>query len=591
MRSRLLLLVLLLCSQVFSAAEGLQQDSEGWTIFTPSSDTRIYYVSSSDGNDQTAASYSVGDVGGDPMNPSIAVSAYETFGAALNASRNDMPDWILVKRGDTLTEGTSFKNGRSVSERFVVSTYGDAIENPLFLPNSNQNGIGKCCGDFQYVAIQGLDFYARYRNPDDPAFETTDGANGFEIFVGGTHLGQHLLIEGSRFRFFANNTIQAGGELENIVMRRNTFLDNYGAGAHSQGIYAWNASIELEENIFDHNGWYQQAQDGADLIGEATIFNHNTYFADMHHVTMKGNVFLRSSSIQNKWTANQGVHSTTDVLVDDNLYVDGEIAMSIGGNTQGPHRFRDVVLQNNVMLKIGESQPTNRTLGWGIAVIDWDGGQVVNNYFLNQTKSEVNNTWGLEIKETVTDVEVSGNVFYNLNRANALVVDGAGDKTNVSIENNVFHHLENGGDLIRINTSLDGLSFAGNQYFHETNSSTAFRLPSGNIGFSDWTSQSGETGASWQESSFHDPSRDLESYLVSIGETGTFEHYIDLMRSVHMREWRPELMAAAVNQYIRSGFSDEEEGPVSIERSIEPVPLYNLEKLKRYDLKGRRVLD
>jgi hypothetical protein len=547
------ILVLML---VFTSVAGMQQNAQGWTVFTPSADTRIFYVSSSEGSDQTARGYSAAEVNPNPMNPSN-IAAFATFKAALDSVRNGFPDWILIKRGDTLTEGINLKNGRNPSERFVVATYGSAVANPLFLPGSNTQAISQCCKGFEYIAVQGLDFYAAYRNPDDPAFTTYGGNGGLSVFVGDTHVGHHLLIEGVRLRFFKGSTIQAWGELKDIVIRRSTFLDHYSTDSHCQGLYSANASLTLEENIFDHNGWYQQAQSGVDAPGKATMFNHNTYFVNMNNVTFKGNVFLRSSSIQNKWTANNGIHSTRDILIDDNLYVDGEIAMSIGGNKEGPHRFQNIAVRNNVMLKIGESQPTNRTLGWGIEIKDWDGGEVVNNYFLHQTKLQVNNTYGLNIFGTTSNVRIARNVFYNLHNAYALVVQDGGSKTNLDIESNVFHQFTNARALVHIHSSPAGTKWAKNQYYHANGSTNAFSVNGQSLGYTEWLTESGETNSQWQAGTFPDSTRDLESYLVSIGEAGSFDNYIHLMRSVHMGNWRPELMALSVNKFIRTGFGQE----------------------------------
>jgi hypothetical protein len=92
------------------------------------------------------------------------------------------------------------------------------------------------------------------------------------------------------------------------VIRRCLFLDNYCATAHSQGLYTNEISLTLEENIFDHNGWLiRQIESGNEQdSGQATMFNHNTYFTNAHTVVFRGNMFLRGSSIGTKWTANSG---------------------------------------------------------------------------------------------------------------------------------------------------------------------------------------------------------------------------------------------------------------------------------------------
>lgn len=53
---------------------------------------------------------------------------------------------------------------------------------------------------------------------------------------------------------------------------------------------------------------------------------------------------------------------------------------------------------------------------------------------------------------------------------------------------------------------------------------------------------------------YPDPDRDLESYLSTLGETPTFEAFLAAAREQSRSNWRPELTAAAVNDYIREGF-------------------------------------
>ena len=69
-----------------------------------------------------------------------------------------------------------------------------------------------------------------------------------------------VLLENNDFNFFSKGvSINGGGDVLDVVIRRNTIRNSYSESSHSQGIYAIHASVLLEENIFDHNGWYKQA--------------------------------------------------------------------------------------------------------------------------------------------------------------------------------------------------------------------------------------------------------------------------------------------------------------------------------------------
>ena len=88
-------------------------DADGWTSVTPSSDTHIIYVSSSTGSDANNG-----------LSPSTPV---KSLLAGISLLRSGMPDWLLLKRGDTWQEslgaeaGRWVKSGRSAQEPMLVS--------------------------------------------------------------------------------------------------------------------------------------------------------------------------------------------------------------------------------------------------------------------------------------------------------------------------------------------------------------------------------------------------------------------------------------------------------------------------------------
>ncbi len=66
------------------------KDAQGWSILTPSADSRLIYVSSA-GNDSTAKFYlpSDSEIGNDPFNPTGTILPYATITAALAQTRNN----------------------------------------------------------------------------------------------------------------------------------------------------------------------------------------------------------------------------------------------------------------------------------------------------------------------------------------------------------------------------------------------------------------------------------------------------------------------------------------------------------------------
>ena len=248
----------------------LEKDNEGWTIFKPSADSRIVYISQ-EGDDSTAQYYSISDeeINSDPYKPNTNIRAFATFSAAYAVTRNNYPDWILFKRGDTYNFSVNaVRSGRSSTEPFYIGAYGEAGSPPKFNQGTSfglsiSNTSSSNPKETKYFAVSSLQFYANSRDPQN----TTDylgPAGNFGLKLNAYGLGNSInssLIEGCEFIFQMNNGVTAdgGGSISEVTLRRNKFIFSYPDTAHSQGLWANKVNnFILEENIFDHNGWYSK---------------------------------------------------------------------------------------------------------------------------------------------------------------------------------------------------------------------------------------------------------------------------------------------------------------------------------------------
>jgi hypothetical protein len=549
-------LVIVMTITVIFAQNKLSKDVQGWTIFVPSSDTRIAYVSQSSGDDATGQPYAANasDISSDPFNPASSIKPYKSIAAALKAVRDTFPDWVLLKSGDTWYESGDVKNGRSDTEPFLFSAYGGAVR-PL-LKTGVKAGFDVCCKNTRNFAVVGISFYAHTRDPVSKDFSSDSGSTGFNIYTGEGYSAHGILIEDCVFRFYTNNVVQGPGTLNDIVIRRNVIADDYCANAHSQGLYTNNVSLLLEENVFDHNGWFKQSinADNAQAEGQATMFNHNTYFSAPHDVIFRNNLFLRASSIGNKWTANDGAASARNITIDNNLYVEGEIGISMGGNEAGPYRFKNISITNNVMLDIGRARPTNRTLGWGLDIQEWDSGSVYGNLFLHNALDTVNNVYAINVNGAAGSrgITIANNVIFGM-KTNGSLVTFIDTLASVVFRDNAVQSQNIAARLVTTG-GFSGLSFSSNSYFSARPAAEWFRAGGTNADLAGWVTRSGETGAQGNAISYPDPDRTVESYHASLGKPATFSSFIDEARKQSKANWRPEYTAAAINDWIRAGF-------------------------------------
>ena len=164
-------------------------------------------------------------------------------------------------------------------------------------------------------------------------------------------------------------------------------------------------------------------------------------------------------------------------MIDDNLYVDGEIGISMGGNQPGPLRWKNMQITNNVMLDIGLSRPTGRTLGWYVDATDWDGGLIAGNLFLHQCSPEVRNVYAIHVGSNdakgtydgqgvhCRNVTIRGNVIHGLQSSGPIIRAGGGEFfENVAFADNDVQLPGLEQPLVEVD-ELAGLKFKGNRYF------------------------------------------------------------------------------------------------------------------------------
>ena len=514
--------------------EGAQSRAQenGWTTYDPAPDTVVIYVSSATGDDTN-----------DGQSPDAPVAS---VARGLELIRDGSADWLLFRRGDTWSNGFNWgeRSGRSDDERIVVASYGTSSERPRFATGSAQ-GISICCGPQSNVSFLDLDFHAQTRDPDSPDFQGPQGSWAIRRCCGG---GGNLLFEGSRFRHYVTSVLQTGsdGAPVNIEFRRNVVAGNYSVDSHSQGIFASHVNgLLIEENVFDHNGW-NETIDG----GGATIFNHNLYLSGSNNVTVRENLFLRASSMGIKFRSDI-MNDMVGVSVVDNLFVEGEIGISIGGNTNQAERFRDVEIKDNVLTHIGRSNPTGRDFAWYIDVIDNRDVLIEDNHLLHQPLWT--NAFGVQLRGgSMINVSVLENNFYGI-RGRSIQVDGSAGWSSVRIEDNRLEDV-NGSHLIEESGDRTALSYSGNDYCAAAPSGAWFQTDAGAMSLSEWQVYASEPDALLHCHAYTDPTRTVADYQASVGGAPSFADFVQVARQQSKWQWNAAYTAAVVNDYLRRGF-------------------------------------
>jgi hypothetical protein len=345
-------------------------DANGWTVLTPSADSRLVYVSSSTGSDANN--------GLTPATPK------QTIAAADLLIRNGYPDWILLKRGDTFPQPSlgTWKNGRGAAEPMVLTYYGDTGDRPVIkLTNTliDWNGQNR-----NHQAFVGLDLYRAISDPDSPEFTNASCELAFRFVPSLTGDTANILVEDCRLRFCWINCEGREGVsymINNANFRRNIVAYNWVHGSsvdvngRISGMYVANTrGVVIEENVFHHNGWTEAP---AITDAEAAQYSHNVYMQNSNDGTMlvRGNVFSRAAS--------NGLQLRSGGTAEMNAFINNPIGMNFGYDIP-PTRYtgntfvRDnVVTDGNPMIPNDNTTPQTGAI-WGIR------RQLINNVSVNE---------------------------------------------------------------------------------------------------------------------------------------------------------------------------------------------------------------
>lgn len=562
----------------YSAPLDLQKNTDGWTKFSPSVDSRIVYISSSSGDDSTCTYHLPHSVGSDAFNPS-STAPCATYKKALTFAREGYPDWILFKRGETFTIDTAGAqsgiyaivptSGRGASEPSLTGAYGTTGASPIIQIDAGVSQAVRIMRNSpNWIALEGIDFYSFTRDPLNSSYVVPTG-NQLGLFIysgaGTTDTYNGIAIEGCKFRYFDDNMVSSVNlPVPDLVIRRSLFLDGYaGTGqSHNQGLLLSKQNTTLEENIFIHNGWLVAGGAG---IGEATVFNHNVYTSSPLGATYKNNIFIQGSNMNTKFTADQyddWAHgNSSPIIIDGNLYIDGQQGISFGNNSVGnTYPFSNVIIKNNIFSNIGR-QKNLQGISWGIDVsYDTTNAEIYNNLFINQSDPTVKNgNFIFAMAGILTDISVHDNKSYNVlntvwlrGMANGSQNSTGSTKTNIIFFNNK-HSTTSAGYFVDTN-SISGYSFAKNSYYGDKSSSSSFRVAGTEYSLTGWQSLSNDTSMV-ADSSFPDPTRSIETYMTSIGENASIDAFITKCRAQDRYNWDPRFTAEIVNQWVRGGFA------------------------------------
>lgn len=307
---------------------------------------------------------------------------------------------------------------------------------------------------------------------------------------------QNITIEDNVIQNFnkgiaANAWPKESVPVQNLVIRRNIIIQNQGIDK-PQGLYADNVrGMLIEENVFDENGTRAADSDAQ--------YDHNMYIHQGNTgVIIRGNIIARASS--------HGLQLRSGGDVDNNLFLNNPLAMLI--DQQGR------VLHNVVLNSAYFTHDGTQIGGFGIEVLRMRGHDV------NMEGNIVTQKSG----------DMPQNYAFSLGGVSVSCGDGVAE---------CIPPLTS--EMYNINFSRNiAQKWPGEAYDKSPGKPTRNIVSLGN---------SWDPGVSTPNST-----RDIASYIQSIGGTEGLGTFLAEARKQSRHNWRKEFTAAAVNDYIRQGF-------------------------------------
>lgn len=506
-------------------AAGSSQDTL-WTTFTPSEDTRLIFVSSSDGHDSNSG-----------FNPSSPV---RTLARGYELLREGKPDWLLLRRGDVWVE--SFpnwaKSGRGEDEKLVVGAYGEASDRPQVRPPGGSNAIQAVGGpsyQIRHVAFVGLHL--------EPETRAVDQSPLGIRWVRGS---KDILLEDLYISSFKDNIILQGiGDgvwIENVRVNGCVVVDSWSSGSHSQGLYARQVNgLQIENSVFIGNGF------NFDMGANPTIFNHNLYIQHGNqNVEVRRNIIADASS--------HGIQLRPGGIIEDNLFLSNPINIWVSA-TEGMDQqgVTNIVARNLIMY--GRDLSPEHPRRFGIEVANLDGGVIEENILYSAPDGS--NGQALQIKRDrgIRDVAIRSNWFIDWNGTIAFQAPSSTSfVTGLEfVGNRVYRDWsQSSRPLIELFADHAGsIQFSQGSYHVRGMPNSLFRLGGAVVDAGVWTA-SVEPDAGYTQVAGGLPDISLDRYMAHIGRSGGLEEFLGLARTMSRQNPLPQVRPTHVYGWARN---------------------------------------
>lgn len=508
----------------------------GWTDFVPSADTRIIYVSSSQGLDE---------------NDGLSmVTPKRTLAAGYALLRDGYPDHLLLKRGDiwvdeSFTGASAWnKSGRSADERMLLGAYGTGPR-PEIRPAANTDGwkTRNSGNPLNHVAIVGISFVGNFNGQAIAGYAP--------VGIYWLRVGKDFLVEDNHIERFGNNLIVQGFPVmvDGVTVRRNVLWNPLRTDSGNTNFYIELAKgFVIEQNLFGQTA----ANEAAGNKLSHNLYQNETCFEDPRNRISENILYNGRSNL----TARTSSH------VYNNLSVRGGLNITLGYETTPMPPAFSGTADYNVVTE-SRNHWNGQALGWGLDARNITSVSVTNNLIFGSTDGS--NHAGFSFSPRVDVAIFKGNVIYDWkdrnssNNVSALVNFSSVNGEVGFTANRFYQPHENWIVKVFPGGNLDNVHFSGNSY-HAAIARPFIRLgvTGGSYTGEQWV-EAFDSGGSVSVNDIPDPTRSVGRYNAEVlgGDNSTEALMIRASRQSR-QGWDRRLTADALNDWFRQGFGMQE---------------------------------
>ncbi|MES9991884.1 MAG: right-handed parallel beta-helix repeat-containing protein [Candidatus Thiodiazotropha sp.] len=382
----------------------------------------VYYISSSDGNDNCdGLSRTQGSSGSCPK------ASLEAALSLINAA--EPGDQILFKRGDQWHGQLNPSNDGTATDPIVIGAYGTG-ERALFTTSEHTTGLLMRSGS--YLVFQDLEFTS-----------TSEMDNrGYAMEFPINTYSHHITIKNCYFHDYDH-----GGALyanHHGILEYSTVQDMGRNSAHSQGLYIANDNYIVRHNEFINNGIY-------DAIG----FDHSLYASGATNLLIENNVMRDAvDGIKIRRGSNVTVRGNTIY----NMHMGG---VSIGGDSSAG--FDTALVEGNLIYAC--PNPITLISQSGTQTDFTENVTIKNNLlYTDFGQDTIPSFKGLIVlgNPPARDIQIHNNTLYswrdepNRNDVHRVLTVSAADMSGSTIYNNIFFNTRPDIPLVHIDSDIVG---------------------------------------------------------------------------------------------------------------------------------------